>query len=287
MPAVLRGVLDRWPNVLFDRKVLARRFGDESILTYRLARGTHTPRMASQKQDFYVWSDGSGPKSHLRNWTFGEFLDALARGEPHYCMANRTKNVKLRSLLATAVGPFPWPAASSARPKTARCEFFIGSALTGPGLHHDGEIESFLCQLIGTKRINMFAPTDVANLYPAGRWTEPMGHFSKVVDSFNPDLSRYPLFANATPFRCTLKPGDVLYLPPHWYHDPCAAEPSAMMTIRHRPPKVALSSSATLNALRETASRLYAQLQRLPPEARDIYALRLAFDLVSTTRKKR
>lgn len=40
-----------------------------------------------------------------------------------------------------------------------------------------------------------------------------VGDKSEVVDVENPDLNRYPKFAEATQYRCCLLPGDVLYIP--------------------------------------------------------------------------
>ena len=33
--------------------------------------------------------------------------------------------------------------------------------------------------------------------------------------------SKWPLFAQATPYRALLQPGDTLYLPAYWHHEVC------------------------------------------------------------------
>jgi jumonji domain-containing protein 7 len=38
------------------------------------------------------------------------------------------------------------------------------------------------------------------------------------VDPLDPDLQTHPQYANATPIHCTLKAGEVLYLPSLWFH---------------------------------------------------------------------
>jgi hypothetical protein len=38
------------------------------------------------------------------------------------------------------------------------------------------------------------------------------------VDPAHPDLTRFPLFRQAHPFTTILKPGDLMYLPPDWWH---------------------------------------------------------------------
>ena len=114
--------------------------------------------MSSLKSDFYVWSDQEGNREHLREWTLGEFIAALRAGGSHYCMANRTKNTNLRDILAAETGELDCVPVAGTRHEVARREFFFGSESAGPGLHHDGAVESFLCQLIGAKRINVFLP---------------------------------------------------------------------------------------------------------------------------------
>jgi len=225
-----------WPRTLFDLDQLAARHGAERVLSYALPAGSASARLSSIKRDFYMWSDAQGERAHLRERTFGEFLAALASGQSEYCMVNATKNLRLRDLLAAQAGTLACMPADGARPSPEGREFFFGSADAGPGLHHDGPIESFLCQLVGEKQINTFSPADIGFLYPAAAAPAPHSHFSAVADSFHPDLERFPLFARATPHQCLLEPGDVLYMPPRWYHDTAPRGPTAMLTLRVTPP---------------------------------------------------
>lgn len=41
---------------------------------------------------------------------------------------------------------------------------------------------------------------------------------SQVNDVFNPDLNRFPLFANAIPAKVTVYEGDTVFLPSGWWH---------------------------------------------------------------------
>lgn len=231
-PVVLTGGLDAWPRSLFDWDALAERHGDEPVLSYLLPeRGS--ARMSAVKSDFFLWADGEGAHDHLRRWRFGDFVAALRAGEPHYLMANRTKNTRLRDALAAESGELACPPVAGTRAEVSRREFFIGSAGAGPGLHHDGPTETFLCQLLGNKAVNLFAPSDRENLHPAGAPGEVTGHFSAVADSFAVDIARFPRFASAVAHACELHPGDVLYIPPHWYHDTAPAEAGASMNIRN------------------------------------------------------
>lgn len=278
-PVVLRDALQDWSTDLFGFDSLTERFGDIPVLTYRLGGGKdRRRRLSSINTDFYRWSDRDGQRRHLRRWTFGKFLAALRDGEAHYCMANRTKNVRLRDALISRTGR-RGPVLKVAKSDPEACEFFIGSQGTGPGLHHDGVVESFQCQLIGTKRIQVFAPTDVERLYPTHSWLAPRSHFSAIANSFAVDRARFPLFHRATIYGCELKPGDVLYMPPFWYHDPNPDGPNLMMTFRNAPPAKEWGTPRQRAKLERAASVLYSQLTALGPSAQSTYAALLSYDL--------
>lgn len=279
-PAVLVGGLSGWPETLFSFERIADRYGAQEVLSYRLPTESASRRMSSIKSDFYVWTDDGGQREHLRRWGFGEFIDALRRGDAQYCMANRTKNTGLRDMLAREAGELCCVPVDGTGGDASRREFFFGSERAGPGLHHDGAVESFLCQLIGNKRIKAFSPADIPYLYPAASCFAVTGHFSAVADSFQVDLSAFPLFEQATAHGCLLQPGDVLYLPPHWYHDTSPSGPTLTMTIRHIPPTDVWGTAEDRNALIQAAKNLSDCLSRLPLAARTTYQTLLCHDLV-------
>jgi hypothetical protein len=278
-PVVLTGALAGWPATLFHLARLAARFGGEPVLSYRLPEEAPAPRMSVVKSTFHLWSDDGGDRDHLRAWSFGEFLAALGAGGAHYCMANATKNTRLRDRLVGEAGAFAYDPIDERQPPREHREFFFGSAQAGPGLHHDGPVESFLCQLIGAKRIAAFSPADIPYLYPAASWRAPTGHFSAVADAFEPDEARFPLFRRATAHACDLAPGDALYMPPCWYHDACPREPGVTLTYRNTPPAELWGTPEDREALAQATSDLHERLDRLPPAARAVYVTLVARDL--------
>lgn len=73
-------------------------------------------------------------------------------------------------------------------------------------------MDNLLIQVNGRKRVVLFSPRDATKLYLNGDKSE-------VLDIDNPDLSRYPKFAEATPYECFMEPGDVLFIPAMWFHN--------------------------------------------------------------------
>merc|ERR1712187_832736 len=56
----------------------------------------------------------------------------------------------------------------------------------------------------------------MGNLYPYPEW-HTLDSYS-MVDFEHPDLQRFPGFENARGQEAIVKPGEILYLPMHWFH---------------------------------------------------------------------
>ncbi|ORC92175.1 tRNA wybutosine-synthesizing protein 4 [Trypanosoma theileri] len=78
--------------------------------------------------------------------------------------------------------------------------------------HYD-TLDNVLCQVVGTKRVVIFPPSEYNNLYMNGS-------SSSVLNINAPDLTRFPRFADACrhAMEVILEPGDMLFLPSLWFH---------------------------------------------------------------------
>ncbi|CAF4897912.1 unnamed protein product [Pieris macdunnoughi] len=81
-------------------------------------------------------------------------------------------------------------------------------------LHHD-PTKNLLAQVVGEKRIYLFSPKDSENLYPYD--SELLDNTARV-DPRSPDLNKYPKYQDAKAYYCVLKPGQMLFIPPKWWH---------------------------------------------------------------------
>lgn len=109
---------------------------------------------------------------------------------------------------------------------------------------HFDVMDNVLCNIVGRKRVIMWAPEDVDKLYVTGST-------SAVVDMEAPDLAKYPLFAQAQRVEFVLEPGDMLFIPgicrarqayslasaALWFHNVLPLEPcvSVNMFWKHLP----------------------------------------------------
>jgi hypothetical protein len=85
-------------------------------------------------------------------------------------------------------------------------------------------------QMCGRKSVTLYAPGDSDKLYP-----RPDSPSVSSVDLASPNYSAHPLLTQATPFHFTLNPGDVLYLPPGWWHQTRACEMNISVNIWWNP----------------------------------------------------
>lgn len=77
-----------------------------------------------------------------------------------------------------------------------------------------------LCQIRGTKVVALYPPADALHFFiPPGSSTSPVHIFG------DDDLGRGIITTASRPcIRATLRPGDVLYIPPLWLHAVCPME---------------------------------------------------------------
>jgi hypothetical protein len=96
-----------------------------------------------------------------------------------------------------------------------------------PVLHYDGAAtHAFLMQIYGLKEFIVFNPDQEKFLYPS-----PEKENLSQVNVGKPDLEKFPLYAQATPTIFTLKPGELLFVPSHWWHTTKMLSPSITISI--------------------------------------------------------
>uniref|UniRef100_A0A3Q2PLN2 Hspb associated protein 1 n=1 Tax=Fundulus heteroclitus TaxID=8078 RepID=A0A3Q2PLN2_FUNHE len=94
---------------------------------------------------------------------------------------------------------------------------WIGTEGANTPCHLDTYGCNLVLQVQGRKRWHLFPPGDTAKLYPTRIPYEESSVFSQV-DVLHPDRSKFPGFQGARAHAVTLEPGQVLYVPRHWWH---------------------------------------------------------------------
>src|SRR5262249_24065340 len=97
---------------------------------------------------------------------------------------------------------------------------YIGPEGSFSRLHQDfWHTHAYLAHIQGKKRAILFSPEDSGFLYK-GR-----------DDAECPDLECFPLIQRATAYECVIEPGDLLFIPPGWWHQVRGLEKS--ITVSH------------------------------------------------------
>lgn len=91
---------------------------------------------------------------------------------------------------------------------------WLGPKGTVSPLHHDPK-HNLLAQIFGHKRIILASPQDSIHLYPHDG--DMLSNTSQV-DVEAIDFEKFPLVKNARLYTITLYAGEVLYIPPKWWH---------------------------------------------------------------------
>ena len=100
----------------------------------------------------------------------------------------------------------------------ALASFWLGSR-TRISAHFDFP-DNLACVVAGRRRFTLFPPDQVKNLYVGPLDRTPSGQSISLVDFSQPDLVRYPRFAEALASAqvAEMEPGDALFVPSMWWH---------------------------------------------------------------------
>ncbi|KAF1329847.1 Lysine-specific demethylase 8, partial [Globisporangium splendens] len=90
---------------------------------------------------------------------------------------------------------------------------WFGPEGTVSPLHFDPK-DNLLCQVVGAKYLRLYAPEEGGKLYPV----EGLLSNTSQVRVQDPDHDAFPQFRDAKYLECVLKEGEMLYIPPRYWH---------------------------------------------------------------------
>lgn len=158
----------------------------------------------------------------------------------------------------------------------------VASAGTQLWTHYD-TMDNVLMQVVGTKRVVLWPPSEADNLY-----TDASS--SRVDDIDSPDLAAFPKFSLAQRSRleATLQPGDVLFIPALWFHNVTSLDFSVAVNVFWRGLDAAEYNAKDIYGNKDlraaeraiaAAEKAAALVSHLPEPYRSFYAHRAALAL--------
>ncbi|XP_020841608.1 HSPB1-associated protein 1 isoform X3 [Phascolarctos cinereus] len=216
-PAVFCNMVFDWPAQHWNAKCLSKLLCGKQIRFRMGMKKTDTvPQFETMcsyvdatLEEFLVWSCGqsvsvAGPFSHYDNSKFWAYADYK------YLASVFEDNTDVLQNVVWSDFGFP---GRNGREST----LWIGSLGANTPCHLDSYGCNLVLQVQGRKRWHLFPPEDTAFLYPTRIPYEESSVFSKV-NVVNPDLKHFPQFLKAQRHMVTLYPGQVLFVPRHWWH---------------------------------------------------------------------
>jgi len=213
-PAVLRGVARDWPAVQ------AARTSSRALVEYlaRFDRGVVIEAMVGPPAiggRFFYDETGAGMNFERRRAPLQAALTELLRLADH------------DDPLSIYVGSTPIAPVLPGFEKANRLDLlnediqprlWIGNASTVQ-THHDMS-DNIAVVVGGQRRFTLFPPDQVGNLYVGPLDFTPAGRPISLVSLDDPDLERFPKFAEAleSAQSAELEPGDAIYIPALWWH---------------------------------------------------------------------
>lgn len=196
------------------------------------------PALHKWSPDYFraQWGDTEVDVSYRVKMKMGEFVDAMLASSaenpgpylyrlficPH--MPQLLPDVQPQNLYC-----FPYRYASPLMPTTwRRPDGYIKLLMGGAGsrfpiVHFDGEnAHASVTQVYGEKQFVLFPPSDSPSLYPK----DHIPNHSWIQDIEHAEAERFPLFARATRYQTTLRPGEMIFIPCGWWHAARVSGPS-------------------------------------------------------------
>lgn len=207
-PFILTDVVTEWPA--FSRwtlSYLGERIGDRKV------------KVSVSHGRVFHYGSTEHAQARTRELPFDEALRQIAHHdgatEHLYIMEQQSSaGYSVADVYPELANDFAAPAAIE-KEKLRQVNLWIGTAGNVTPLHYDAA-NNFLAQIRGRKRIHLFHPSQADLLYPSA--TRQSANNTSQVLLLKPDFDKHPRFKEAVACECTLQPGEMLYIPPHWWH---------------------------------------------------------------------
>jgi len=220
-PAVIRSLVKDWPIVLQSSE------SPEATCQYlqQMDNGTavYTIAAPATASGRFFYSDDLRDVNFKRGQVplqqvLGQLLAQNSDAAPAHSIA--VQALPVRDVLPQFEKDNPVSLIDPAVPPT----MWIGNrGFVAP--HYDIHM-NLACVAAGRRRFVLFPPEQIANLYPGPVLNAPGGVPISLVDPWDPDLDRFPRFAEAMAVaqETLLEPGDALYIPSLWWHGVASLE---------------------------------------------------------------
>ncbi|XP_067687799.1 HSPB1-associated protein 1 homolog [Haliotis asinina] len=214
-PVVFTGLINHWSSLQWTPSHLAQ------VLQGKTYRCKIAPRQSKEKvwetdcahieaslADFTDWTAGNtrpdNPLHQVPHRDFSCYVDYKYMSDVFKDCSDLLKSVD-------------WSVFGLSGRDGKDSTIWIGSECASTPCHYDTYGYNLVAQIYGRKRWHLFPPASSEALYPTRLPYEESSVFSEV-NVGQPDLGKHPRFKESQAVVVTLEPGQVLYVPRHWWH---------------------------------------------------------------------
>ncbi|MEH2349566.1 MAG: cupin-like domain-containing protein [Nostoc sp.] len=178
------------------------------------------------KKDFledykkFAYQDGY---SLVKEMTYKEYINDYIKDRKNDDLGCYLPEASFEDSFSEIIGDVTYPEYLNSKPFVSLWHGFSSNNFTSASPLHFDRIHNLFVQIRGKKRILLFPPSNYLSFYPPLEDSSGMGHNSKV----NPDmvnLELFPKFPWQERIEVVLEPGEMLYIPPFWWHHVTAVD---------------------------------------------------------------
>uniref|UniRef100_A0A1A8N408 Bifunctional peptidase and (3S)-lysyl hydroxylase JMJD7 n=1 Tax=Nothobranchius pienaari TaxID=704102 RepID=A0A1A8N408_9TELE len=227
-PCIIRNALSHWPALSrWTLDYLREKIGSK-VISVAVTPNGYADAVAG---DYFVMPEE-------RKMSFSSVLDIIegkVQRSGVFYVQKQCSNLlqELPELIDDLEPHVAWMSAALGKMPDA-VNFWLGEEKAITSMHKD-PYENLYCVISGEKHFILLPPTDRPfipyGVYrPAVYLEQDSGEFKVVgtedsqkvpwipLDPLEPDLEQYPQYRWAQPLRCSVKAGEMLYLPSLWFH---------------------------------------------------------------------
>jgi len=210
VPVVVRGALTNWPSLDWGEEGWLKALGDQEI---EVRFGEVDPRYRHP-----AWERCTQVKKVLASKLLLSDQRVQLVGEDRWAYWDYKYLAHL--LPAEHLAAFPWTNLGFPTRAGEESTLWVGTKGANTPCHQDSYGTNLVAQLIGRKTWTLFPPSDSHLLQPSRLPYEESSVYSLI--NFenlekNSERTLHDL-SHATPYIVTLQPGEVLFVPRHWWH---------------------------------------------------------------------
>lgn len=228
-PCIIRNALSHWPALSRWTTDYLRRAVGSKVVTVAVTPDGYADAVRGER--FVLPEERQLPLAAVLDVLEGE----VQTGSSVFYVQKQCSNLleELPELVDDLETHLDWMSTALGKLPDA-VNFWLGDSRAVTSLHKD-HYENLYCVISGQKDFILLPPTD-RPFIPYGRYQPAEyrqrddGVFEVVdrsdsekvpwipLDPLRPDLQRYPQYRGARPLRCSVKAGEILYLPSLWFH---------------------------------------------------------------------